>query len=98
MSRVSPDATAFAHRAAQVLVVSAKFLPADIPEEVRGAARSEWQTIRRHGIGSYAGFLASDRPEDLAALYPPETMARLVEVKRAWDPGNVFRRNFNIVP
>ena len=98
MGRISPDATAFAHRAAQVLVVSAKFLPADIPDDVREAARSEWQTIRRHGIGSYAGFLASDRPDDLAALYPPETMARLVEVKRAWDPDNVFHRNFNIVP
>jgi FAD/FMN-containing dehydrogenase len=98
MGRVAPDATAFAHRDAQVLVVSAKFLPEDAPAEVRAAARSEWQTIRRHGIGSYAGFLASDTPEDLAALYPPETLARLVEVKRAWDPDNVFRRNFNIRP
>ncbi|MGY2875613.1 FAD/FMN-containing dehydrogenase [Marmoricola sp. URHA0025 HA25] len=96
--RVATGATAFAHRAAQVLVVSAKFLPLDAPEEAVAAARAEWQTIGRHGIGSYAGFLGSDTAEDLAALYPPETLARLVEAKRSWDPDNVFRRNFNIRP
>jgi hypothetical protein len=31
-------------------------------------------------------------------MYPPETMARLAAVKRAWDPSNVFDRNHNIVP
>jgi hypothetical protein len=98
MGRVAPDATAFAHRSAQVLVVSAKFLPAGAPADLVAGARAEWQTIGRHGIGAYAGFLGSDTPEDLAALYPSETLARLVTVKRAWDPDNVFRRNFNIVP
>jgi FAD/FMN-containing dehydrogenase len=37
-------------------------------------------------------------PEGLAALYPAETLARLVELKRVWDPANLFRRNFNIKP
>jgi FAD/FMN-containing dehydrogenase len=98
MGRVDPGATAFAHRAAQVLVVSAKFLPLDAPDDAVAAARAEWATICRHGIGSYAGFLGSDTAEDLAALYPDETLARLTEVKRVWDPENLFRRNFNIKP
>jgi len=98
MGRISPDATAFAHREAQALVVSAKFLPLDAPDEAVAAARTEWQTIGRHGIGAYAGFLASDTDADIAALWPPATLARLTEVKRAWDPDNVFRRNFNIRP
>src|SRR5215208_1863447 len=96
MARVDPGATAFAHRGAQALVVSAKFLPLGASEDDIAAARTQWQTIRRHGSGSYAGFLASDTDDDLASLYTPETLARLVEVKRAWDPDNVFRRNFNI--
>ena len=98
MGRVAPDATAFAHRSAQVLVVSAKFLPVDADEDAFAAARAEWQTIGRHGVGAYAGFLASDTEDDLAALYPPETLARLATVKRAWDPDNVFRLNHNIAP
>lgn len=96
--RVAPEDTAFAHRAAQALVVSAKFLPPGSSEADIAAARAEWQTIGAHGTGSYAGFLGSDTPEDLAALYPSGTLARLTEVKRTWDPDNVFRRNFNIAP
>ena len=96
--RVSPDATAFAHRDAEALVVSAKFLPEGAAAEEIEAARTTWRTIGEHGIGSYAGFLGSETPEDLAALYPAETMARLVELKRVWDPANLFRRNFNITP
>ena len=98
MGRVDADATAFAHRSANFLVVSAKFLPLDASEDAVSAARTEWQTIGRHGVGSYAGFLGSDTAEDIAALWPAETLARLTEVKRAWDPDNVFRRNFNVRP
>jgi len=98
VGRVSPEATAFAHRDAEALIVSAKFLPEGASQEEIEAARTTWRTIGEHGVGSYAGFLGSDSPEDLAALYPAETMARLVEVKRVWDPANLFRRNFNIRP
>ncbi len=57
-----------------------------------------WRTIGDQGIGSYSGFLASDTADDIAALWPKETLDRLREVKRAWDPENVFRRNFNVAP
>ncbi|HET6165358.1 MAG TPA: BBE domain-containing protein, partial [Marmoricola sp.] len=98
LGRVDPDATAFAHRSAQAMVVSAKFLPLDAPDELVSSARAEWQTIGRHGIGAYAGFLGSATDDDIAALWPAGTLARLREVKQAWDPDNVFRRNFNVRP
>jgi FAD/FMN-containing dehydrogenase len=34
----------------------------------------------------------------VAAAYPPATYARLAEVKRAYDPQNVFARNHNVEP
>ena len=33
-----------------------------------------------------------------AVAYAPDTLSRLLEVKRAWDPDNVFRVNHNLVP
>jgi FAD/FMN-containing dehydrogenase len=98
LSRVDADATAFAHRSAQAMIVSAKFLPLDAPADVVAGARAEWDTIGRHGTGAYAGFLGSATDADIAALWPAETLARLRGVKRAWDPDNVFRRNFNVRP
>ena len=96
--RVDPSATAFAHRGAEALVVSAAFVPADAPQEQFDAADSVWRTIGDRGIGSYSGFLGTNSDEDIAALWPAETLGRLREVKRAWDPDNLFRRNFNIAP
>ena len=96
--RVDPQDTAFAHRDAEALVVSAAFLPPDATADQIAEARAVWRTIGEHGVGSYAGFLGSDTPEDIAALWPAETLERLRQVKRTWDPDNLFRRNFNIVP
>ena len=96
--RVDAGATAFAHRDAEALVVSAAFLPLEATGEQVDAARAVWRTIGDHGIGAYAGFLGSDTPDDVAALWPPATLERLREVKRSWDPENTFRRNFNVAP
>jgi len=35
---------------------------------------------------------------DLARMYPPATMERLVAIKRTYDPGNLFNQNYNIKP
>lgn len=97
-SRVDPRETAFAHRGAEAMVVSAALLPSDATTDDVAAARAVWRTIGDHGIGSYAGFLGSDTAEDITTLWPAETLERLRRVKRTWDPENVFRRNFNVVP
>ena len=94
--RVDPAETAFAHRDAEALVVSAAFLPTDATDDQIAAARAVWRTIGDQGVGSYAGFLGTDTAEDIAALWPAETLERLRQVKRTWDPDNTFRRNFNV--
>ncbi|HET7678414.1 MAG TPA: FAD-binding oxidoreductase [Candidatus Limnocylindrales bacterium] len=52
--------------------------------------------------GRYVNFLASetagDRTAQALAVYGPQKLARLVELKRRYDPDNVFRLNHNIPP
>jgi len=36
--------------------------------------------------------------EGLHAAYPQATLARLGDVKRRYDPGNLFRSNLNVRP
>jgi len=96
--RVDPAETAFAHRHAEALVVSGAFLPIDASEDQIEGARAVWRTIGDQGVGAYAGFLGSDTVADIAALWPAETLERLRQVKRTWDPENTFRRNFNVAP
>lgn len=96
--RVDPAATAFAHRGAEAMVISAAFMPPDATEQHAAEARKVWATIGDQGMGSYSGFLGSETAEDIAALWPKDTLDRLREVKRVWDPDNLFRRNFNIAP
>lgn len=97
-SRVPAEQTAFGTRDVEAMVFSAAFMPVDADEDAVAAAREPWWPLVRFGTGSYSGFVDSATPEDLALVYPADTYKRLVEVKRRWDPDNVFRRNLNVQP
>jgi FAD/FMN-containing dehydrogenase len=96
---VSPDATAFAARDATWFAMAGGF---DIPGLVDDAERARlahaWQELEALGVGVYGNFTTSTDPSLPARMYPPETMARLAEVKSRWDPRNLFARNHNVVP
>ncbi|HEU5419469.1 MAG TPA: FAD-binding oxidoreductase [Streptosporangiaceae bacterium] len=97
-ARVGRDATAFAHRDAEVLVAAAFLLPQAAPPGLLDQALNRWSSVAVLGTGAYVGFLGSAGPADVAAAYPPDTYRRLAEVKRRYDPANVFRRTHNILP
>jgi hypothetical protein len=50
--------------------------------------------------GAMVNFLAGPHvtPADVRAAYEPDRWTRLVEIKTAWDPDNIFRINHNIPP
>jgi FAD/FMN-containing dehydrogenase len=99
MARVPADATAFAHRQRRIMVNLAAFYagPADRP------GRQAWvddfaAALDQGNGGAYVNFLADEGPERVRQAYPGPTWDRLVQVKRRWDPTNLFHRNQNIQP
>jgi FAD/FMN-containing dehydrogenase len=95
-SRVPTDATAFAHRDAEAMVVGLLMLPdTSTPADVERAL-VPWRAVADHGAGPYVNFQGSATAEDLAAAYPPTTSARLRAIKRRYDPGNRFALTPNV--
>ena len=98
VSRVPNDATAYAHRQAELMVVTALAGPAPAVEAARPALDTIWGRLAPYVNGAYANFLASATEQDVAAIYPTPTYQRLAAVKRRYDPGNLFARNHNVRP
>jgi FAD/FMN-containing dehydrogenase len=98
-SRVPVDATAYAGRAAQfVLSIHARWQEAADDERAVVWARETFESLAPHASGgAYVNFMAHDEADRVAAAYGPN-YARLVEVKRRYDPENFFRANQNIAP
>jgi FAD/FMN-containing dehydrogenase len=99
LARVPNDATAFAHRDRGLFVnVAAMYAEAgekDIHDAwVNGVA----DALGRDGAGAYVGFLGEEDEATIRAAYPGATWDRLREVKRRYDPDNLFRLNHNIPP
>ena len=59
---------------------------------------SESSPFASVGPGVYVNFLGDEGADRVREAYPGPTWDRLVEVKRRYDPGNLFRRNQNIPP
>jgi FAD/FMN-containing dehydrogenase len=49
-------------------------------------------------LGGYSNGTAEAGPDETRAIYGETKLARLVALKRAWDPDNVFRVNHNVAP
>jgi FAD/FMN-containing dehydrogenase len=99
MARVPAGATAFAHRTAPLLaaIAAVGFEPAAL-EEQRKWADSVYDATRHTATGAYLNFLENEGDDSIHAAYPADTYRRLAEIKRTYDPGNVFRLNQNIRP
>ena len=98
VARVPGDATAYAHRRAEVMLMTTVAGPEPVVEAARPALEAIWARLAPHVDGAYANFLASATEEDVAAIYPTRTYDRLAAIKRRYDPGNLFAQNHNVRP
>ncbi|MFP5377256.1 MAG: FAD-binding oxidoreductase [Acidimicrobiia bacterium] len=98
---VGPEDTAFAERRSPFMV-SIDGNWADPAMDARCVAwvRDRWAAMAEHGTGSvYLNFTGDDdaAEAEVDSAYG-RNLRRLADVKAAYDPGNLFRHNHNVVP
>ncbi|TDW90798.1 FAD/FMN-containing dehydrogenase [Kribbella pratensis] len=98
VAQVADDATAYAHRQAELMFVTMTVGPPPVIEATRPARQQLWDRLSPQVSGAYANFLSEAEDADVAAVYPAETYERLAAVKREYDPENVFAGNHNVKP
>jgi len=98
IGRVPADATAFPHRRAvnNMFATVSWPLPGDSAAHV-GYVKSLWATLEPYTNGYYTNEVANEAQAIVDANYQGN-LGRLREVKKRYDPGNLFRLNANIVP
>ena len=74
VSRVADDATAYAHRQAELMFVTIAAGPEPVVEAARPALEALWGRLAPHVNGAYANFLTSATEEDIAAIYPADDL------------------------
>jgi alkanesulfonate monooxygenase SsuD/methylene tetrahydromethanopterin reductase-like flavin-dependent oxidoreductase (luciferase family) len=85
---VPEGATAYPHRSAQFSVVTF------------GSSRRRldaiWDAMAEHFTGIYSSFETDRRPERLPEVFGVSGLARLRDLKRRYDPEDVFRHNHSV--
>ena len=99
MARVASDATAYAHRSSRIMVNLAAFYEGEADRPAKAAWVREFAAALDQGDRAvYANFLGDEGGERVRQAYPGSTWGRLVEIKRRYDPANLFRLNQNVTP
>ncbi len=101
MARIPDAATAFGHRGAKLMInIAAMYArPEERPEHESWASSLETALSRGAGTtAAYSGFLGDEGEDGARRAYPPATLERLAQVKRLYDPDNLFRLNVNVRP
>jgi FAD/FMN-containing dehydrogenase len=97
MARVPVDATAFAHRRSRIMVNIAALYEKPDEKATHEAWVTEFEKALKQGdSGAYVNFLGDESQTRVRAAYPGQTWERLTEIKRRYDPTNLFRLNQNI--
>ncbi|MDR5700134.1 FAD-binding oxidoreductase [Agromyces aerolatus] len=96
---VPADETAFARRntAYEFIAATRWHDPAEDDRRIAGARRYAG-AVEPYAEGAYVNALSDDGALGIRRAYPAHHLARLRELKRQYDPANVFHLNQNIAP
>jgi FAD/FMN-containing dehydrogenase len=98
-NRVAPDATAYRYRDAKfILNVHARWDSTNDDQKCIGWAREFFKASAPFAsAGAYVNFMTDDEGERVSSVYGPNYQ-RLAEIKKKYDPDNLFHFNQNIRP
>lgn len=99
MARIHNDATAFGWRDRPALM----WIVTPYEDLDRAAEHEAWTAAFRAELpiadaATYVNFMGVEDADAVRGAYPQATYARLRELKRGYDPDNLFRANHNIPP
>jgi FAD/FMN-containing dehydrogenase len=99
MGRVPADATAYAHRKSKIMANLAALYnnPEEKDHHETWISRYE-KKLRQSDKGAYVNFLGEVDQKQVRAAYPGDSWKRLGQIKKKYDPTNLFRLNQNIPP
>jgi FAD binding domain/Berberine and berberine like len=97
ISRVAPEATAYAHRKSAIMI-NAVHAAEDNEPAARRWTEDLAQALDQGDAGAYVNFFGPADGNRIQAAYPGETLARLRRIKARYDPANLFSNNDNITP
>jgi FAD/FMN-containing dehydrogenase len=100
IGRVGDTDTAYGHRGAPFIVnINARWADPDDAERHVAWTRELWRALQPYSAGgTYTNFTSADDVDRTRGSYESASFARLVELKRRYDPDNLFRLNQNIPP
>jgi FAD/FMN-containing dehydrogenase len=100
VARVGANDTAFGSREAEYNLLILGISDDPVVDDANKAwARETWKAVQPFSTGGvYVNYMDQDESERIADAYGPTQYARLLELKKRYDPGNLFRLNQNIAP
>lgn len=99
VARVPDEASAYPSRdATHDINIIGCWLPGQEGDEHVSWVRRLWSALEPHASGAYVNFMSDEATDAVARAYGPRRYERLVNLKRRFDPDNVFNLNSNIRP
>jgi FAD/FMN-containing dehydrogenase len=99
ISDVPAEDAAYSHRDAQLEFTAATGWTDPAEDEARMAAARKYAAgIEPFASGAYVNALSDEGASGVRRAYTSAKLARLIELKRRYDPDNVFHLNQNIRP
>jgi hypothetical protein len=99
IAEVGEDDSAFTHRRTLVEFFAGATWADPAEDAIRiGGARAWGSALEPFSIGTYVNVISDPGDDGVGRAYGSATLARLAELKRTYDPENVFHLNQNIRP